>query len=275
MMLSSIRRRLLIIGGLLVASAWALFPRAITTQVAGPNGSVRDSVERRIPLKYGLDLQGGMHLELELDQSKQVSSDPKRDIDLALTVLRKRIDQFGVTEPVIQKQGDSRIVVERAGITNPARAREIVQTAAFLEFRLTDKTHALEKAIPSIDRALRGLGVKGGEGAAPASAVQQLLGGTDTSQRADTSGKAAAGKGGAAAKAGAGKDTAAADTSDLGGVLASLIQPTNDIPGEYIVKETAYPRVDSILHLPEVAKLLPRGVDLRWAGSPVSILSSL
>ncbi len=70
-----------------------------------------------MPVKLGLDLQGGMHLALELDQSKQVSADPKRDLDLALTVLRKRIDEFGVTEPLIQKVGDDRIVVELAGIT--------------------------------------------------------------------------------------------------------------------------------------------------------------
>src|SRR4029079_12126274 len=122
------------------------------------------------------DLQGGMHLALELDQSKQVSADPKRDIDLALTVLRKRIDEFGVTEPLIQKVGDQRIVVELAGITEPARAKAIVQRSAFLEFRITDKTNALEKTLPAMDRALHSLGIKGDTGAAK-SAVEKLLGG--------------------------------------------------------------------------------------------------
>jgi len=98
----------------------------------------------RVPLKRGLDLQGGMHLALELDQSKQVSADPKRDLDLALTVLRKRIDEFGVEEPLVQKAGDDRIVVELAGITEPARAKAIVQRSAFLEFRITDETSGLE-----------------------------------------------------------------------------------------------------------------------------------
>ena len=69
---------------------------------------MHDRTEKRIPLKLGLDLQGGMHLALELDQTKQVSADPARDLDLALTVLRKRIDEFGVSEPVIQKVGDER-----------------------------------------------------------------------------------------------------------------------------------------------------------------------
>ena len=126
-----------------------------------------------------------MHLALELDQSKQVSADPKRDLDLALTVLRKRIDEFGVEEPLVQKAGDDRIVVELAGITDPARAKAIVQRSAFLEFRITDKTSALEKALPAMDRALRGLGIKGdtGTGGKP-SAVEQLLGGDSAKKTA-------------------------------------------------------------------------------------------
>ena len=102
-----------------------------------------------------------MHLALELDQSKQVSADPERDLDLALTVLRKRIDEFGVSEPVIQKVGDERIVVELPGIDDPARAKSIVQRSAFLEFRITDETNALEKAIPAMDRVLRQMGIRG------------------------------------------------------------------------------------------------------------------
>src|SRR6476661_8101030 len=173
-MLSSIRNRLILIGLLVAGSVFTLIPRNVTVRVKGDDGVMQDKVEKRVPLKYGLDLQGGMHLALELDQSKQVSSDPKRDIDLALTVLRKRIDEFGVTEPLIQKVGDSRIVVELAGITEPARAKGIVQRSAFLEFRITDETKALDKAIPAMDRTLRSMGVRGPDTAqAKPSAVEQ------------------------------------------------------------------------------------------------------
>ena len=159
-MFSSIRSRLIVIALLIVGSIYFLFPRTVTLRVQGPNGVMHDDTVTRVPLKRGLDLQGGMHLALELDQSKQVSADPKKDLDLALTVLRKRIDEFGVEEPLVQKAGDSRIVVELAGITDPARAKAIVQRSAFLEFRITNKTSALEKALPAMDRTLRGLGVK-------------------------------------------------------------------------------------------------------------------
>lgn len=163
-MLASLRNRLILVGILILSSIFYLFPRDITIRERGPDGVMRDVAVTRVPLKLGLDLQGGMHLGLELDQSATVSADPARDIDLALTVLRKRVDEFGVTEPVIQKVGDERIVVELAGISDPARAKAIVQQSAFLEFQITDKTAGLEKALPAMDRVLRGLGVQGGGG---------------------------------------------------------------------------------------------------------------
>ncbi|HEU5171428.1 MAG TPA: protein translocase subunit SecD [Gemmatimonadales bacterium] len=249
-MLSTIRSRLILIGVLVAASIFTLIPREVTTRVRGENGVMQDRVERRVPIKYGLDLQGGMHLALELDQSKQVSADPARDLDLALTVLRKRIDEFGVSEPLIQKVGDSRIVVELPGIDDPARAKQIVQRNAFLEFRITDKTQALDKALPAMDRALRSLGVTGADTGSRPSAVEQLLG-------ADSAAKT---------------DTAAV----TGGILSTLIQPPGPpgggaMPGEYLVPETAFPRVDSLLNVPAVQRLLPRGITLRWAAAPTSV----
>jgi preprotein translocase subunit SecD len=251
-MFASIRTRLLIIGLLVAASVYFLFPRDVTTREPGPNGVMHDVTVTRVPLKRGLDLQGGMHLALELDQSKQVSADPKKDLDLALTVLRKRIDEFGVEEPLVQKVGDSRIVVELAGITDPARAKGIVQRSAFLEFKISDKAGALEKALPAMDRTLRNLGLKGENQAEKPSAVQQLLGGDTT-------------------KAGR-KDSTAKDTSTvIGGVLSGLIQASGALPGEYAVPEPAYPRVDSLLSIPAVARQLPRGITLRWSAAQTSV----
>src|SRR4030095_16427251 len=176
----TIRTRILIIVALVALSVFYLVPRQITIRERDPvTGVMTDRTERKVPLKRGRDLQGGMHLALELHQSKQVSADPKRDLDLALTVLRKRIDEFGVEEPLVQKAGDERIVVELAGISDPARAKAIVQRSAFLEFRITNKNNAREKSLPAMDRVLRGLGVKGetAPGAGKPSAVEQLLGG--------------------------------------------------------------------------------------------------
>jgi preprotein translocase subunit SecD len=250
MFIQTLRNRLIVIGLLVAASIYSLFPRSQTIRERGPDGQMRDTVVTRVPLKRGLDLQGGIHLELELDQSQQVSADPKRDIDLALTVLRKRIDEFGVTEPVIQKQGQDRIVVELAGVADPARAMAIVQRSAFLEFRITDRSGALDKALPSMDRVLRSAGLTVDTSAKPSapSAVTKLLQG-DSAKKGDT--------------------TAAV------GEISTLIQPSagvgSPIPGEYLVPVGAYPRVDSLLHLPEVARLIPREIVLRWGAAPLSV----
>jgi protein-export membrane protein SecD len=57
-------------------------------------------------------------------------------VDRSLEILRNRIDQFGVTEPTIQKQGGRRIILELAGVTNPERVRQIIGQTALLEFKL-------------------------------------------------------------------------------------------------------------------------------------------
>ena len=243
-MFTNLRNRFIVIAILIVASGFFLWNNKRKTTRPDHQGSI---------VNLGLDLQGGMHLGLELDQSERKSADPSKDLDLALTVLRKRIDQFGVLEPLLQKVGNERIVVELPGLKDPERAIEIVKRSAFLEFRIADKSQALDKAIPSMDRALRDLGVtaKVATGAAK-NAVQQLLAGDST------------------------KKAAEADSTITNGILASLIQPANAagvqaMAGEYAVKEAAYKRVDSLLHIPQVRRLWPRGVEFRWSAQPVSV----
>ena len=107
-MFSTIRSRLILIAALVLASLWAVRPRQVPRLVTLADGTTRTDTVTHIGPNLGLDLQGGIHLGLELDQSKVVSTDPKRDLQLALTILRKRIDEFGVSEPVVQQSGDDR-----------------------------------------------------------------------------------------------------------------------------------------------------------------------
>jgi preprotein translocase subunit SecD len=71
----------------------------------------------------------------------------------------------------------------------------------------------------------------------------------------------------------AGADSASAADSLLGGgaILSSLILPSGRVPGEYFVPETAVARVDSLVNLPAVQRVLPRGLVLRWGASPESV----
>jgi len=153
----NLKSRLLLIAGLVLASVFALFPRKVVERVRGPNGFQYDTV-KRVPLKRGLDLQGGMYLALEVDESKGRIPDKAEAIDRALKVVRTRIDQFGVSEPVVQKAGKDRIIVELPGIDDPQRAQDVVQKSAFLEFQITDKTQALEKAFPRLDAGVKQAG---------------------------------------------------------------------------------------------------------------------
>ena len=92
--MANLKYRLLLIVGLLAVSAWSLFPRTVVERVKRNGVFVYDTVNR-VPLKRGLDLQGGMHLELEIDESKQVVADKSEALDRALKVVRQRIEDSG------------------------------------------------------------------------------------------------------------------------------------------------------------------------------------
>ncbi|MBQ2617443.1 MAG: protein translocase subunit SecD, partial [Synergistaceae bacterium] len=85
-------------------------------------------------LNLGLDLRGGAHIVL---QAKDTPENPLRDdsIDRLLAVLRNRIDQYGVAEPIIQKSGTDRIIVDLPGIQDPAAALELIGRTAQMDFR--------------------------------------------------------------------------------------------------------------------------------------------
>lgn len=85
-------------------------------------------------IKLGLDLQGGMYLAYTVKPSEGL--DTRDALDQALEVIRNRIDEFGVSEPSITRQGDDRIIVQLPGVRDPARARSIVERQALLEFKL-------------------------------------------------------------------------------------------------------------------------------------------
>jgi preprotein translocase subunit SecD len=274
--MSNLKLRVAIVLALIAASVWALWPRPVIELRRGANGEpiyhadstpVLDTV-RRVPLREGLDLQGGIHMALEVDESKGAIPNKSDAIDRALTVVRTRIDQFGVTEPVVQKVGTDRIIVELPGVDDPARARSIVEQSAFLQFQIVDKTQALEKAIPHIDQLLKtaNLGAVPGPGGAATPAPDAGLGlfsnPTDTGKK-----KASAGKGTA-------KDSAAADTSLAssltGGPFSKLVQQ-GQMPGEFYVAKSDIATIDHYLSLPEVKAAIPPGKVIRWSSDSVAL----
>ncbi len=85
-------------------------------------------------INLGLDLQGGAQVLLQAvpQAGNEVSSD---DMEKLTAVMRKRVDEFGVTEPVIQREGSDRLIIELAGVDNPDQALEMLGKTAKLEFR--------------------------------------------------------------------------------------------------------------------------------------------
>ncbi len=248
--MGKIRSRLITIGILVALSVWELIPTNTTIRVQDPvTGRMKDSTVRQVPISLGLDLQGGIHLALEVDQSKGPVPDPAEAIRRAERVVRTRINEFGTKEPVVQTIGGNRLIVELPGENDPARAKGIIQRTAFLEFRITDMKSLFRDALPEIDKALRAAGVKA-PGAAGVSAVSQLFGGDTTKAKGKGKGKAKA---------------EAPDTSLLNqtGALSSLLFQ-GALPGEFLVPEEQVPVAESLLARPEVQRLMPRGLELRW-----------
>ncbi|MCM8766285.1 MAG: protein translocase subunit SecD [Candidatus Omnitrophica bacterium] len=103
-------------------------------------------LKKRINL--GLDLQGGMHLVLKVETA-EIPQQARHDaVERALEVIRNRIDQFGVREPSILKQGFDRIVVQLPGITDRERALQLIGKTAQLEFKLvSDDPELLRQAL--------------------------------------------------------------------------------------------------------------------------------
>jgi preprotein translocase subunit SecD len=274
-MFDSIRARLITIGALVAIAVFSLWPRDVKIRTRGADGLMHDTTERKVTLKQGLDLQGGIHLGLELDQSKGKVADVPDAIDRALKVIRTRIDEFGVAEPLVQKLGTSRIIVDLPGLKDPSRAKAIVQRSAFLQFEMTDKDEAFRRGLPSLDRALaaagvteRSIGLAVAEsahraappGATPAAApsVERILGGgapdTGRARGRDTS-KAAS------TLPGPGADTA--------GALSRLLFQ-GQMPGEFLVPQEKVAIVSAMLERLDSMRLMPRGLVMRWSAQPLS-----
>ncbi|MCH7859634.1 MAG: hypothetical protein IID14_08055, partial [Candidatus Marinimicrobia bacterium] len=204
---------------------WALLP---TLEYRGLSDQEKEqrrtegtlaALERKI-INLGLDLQGGIHLVLEVDIPTLVrnlaeNKDPRLEevlsqtaaevlttdadffdaldrnvqaynlrliryfstygsktpdiiaalrleaddaVNRALEIIRNRVDEFGVSEPTIQKSGRRRIIVELAGIKNPERARDLIQNTALLEFNLVQDVAVTQDVIIKIDELLRAAG---------------------------------------------------------------------------------------------------------------------
>jgi SecD/SecF fusion protein len=117
------------------------FPRISVAGKKDPTRHVLQRLQQESSGKFrlGLDLQGGTSFLLEMD-TNTIAEVAARDVALehAIEVLRARVDQLGVAEPLIQPAGGNRIAIQLPGLAEADKqtARENIQKAAFLEFRM-------------------------------------------------------------------------------------------------------------------------------------------
>jgi len=171
-------------------------------------------------------------------------------IDRAMEVIRNRVDQYGVSEPTIQKQGNRRIIVELPGVSKESEVRQLLKGTALLEFKLLKDPEISIRVGETIDKFLAGKGIEDTTK-------------TDTSLIANKK-----------------------DTSDV--LLPEeqikdeeqvskehpfffLARPEPRGNGEYYVSEENKEKVNRILKRPDIQKLIPIDIDFLWSAKPAMI----
>jgi preprotein translocase subunit SecD len=104
-------------------------------------------IHKEFELKEGLDIQGGMQIVLRADMRDIPEVDRVTAHDSVKGVIQRRVDMFGVSEPVVQTSrvgDDYRVIVELAGIKDPTQALQLIGTTAQLDFRLQDASPSAE-----------------------------------------------------------------------------------------------------------------------------------
>ncbi|MYC69144.1 MAG: protein translocase subunit SecD [Gemmatimonadetes bacterium] len=154
-------RKLVLIVALIAAAVYYLLPSVEFYSMADDE---REAMELKSPgqlvdlkkrsLNLGLDLQGGIHLVLEVKTEGMEQQEAQDAVAQAQEVIRNRVDQFGVAEPTIQRQGENRIIIELPGVQDVQRAKDLVGQTALLEFQLLEPAEDRTRLIQRIDQVL-------------------------------------------------------------------------------------------------------------------------
>jgi SecD/SecF fusion protein len=121
-------------------------------------------------MNLGLDLAGGTHIVVEIDRAQLNESAGRDVLDRSLEIIRNRVDQYGLSEPVITKSGDNRIVADLAGM-GAEDARRLIGATAMLEFKLVAEPEEIRATLNRVDAFLASRQQKAG-GAAPTQAAR-------------------------------------------------------------------------------------------------------
>jgi SecD/SecF fusion protein len=225
-------------------------------------------------INLGLDLAGGTHIIVEVNKEKLDKEAQKDVMDRSLEILRNRVDQYGLSEPIITRSGDNRIVADLAGM-GAEDARRLIGATALLEFKLVPEGGEFKPVLDKIDAFLNrrsgGKPEKTGSANDTAQAVQDIFGRVVGKDGAADSSKAA-GKDSAvaAAKADTSK-TAAKAGSDTSSETASEFYKNRPFGSllvamgrDLAVKAENVQKARAILEDPDVQALIPSRYQFLW-----------
>jgi SecD/SecF fusion protein len=205
-------------------------------------------------LRLGLDLKGGMHIVLQVE--KPAEGIKTTDVlERALEIIRNRIDKIGVAEPLIQKSGNDRIVVDLPGFTDIEQAKKLIGETAQLQFKLllsSEETQALFVRIDSI-LAKNKPGLKAAasnlttatEKDTAAQSIAKMFNQNDTSKKAA-------------------EESSEAENAKP---FTSLLTENNGY--EFPVSMEDYYEAKAMLESPAVQAMIPPDVQLAWSTRPM------
>lgn len=205
-----------------------------------------------------------------------LSSEIDAAVSTAMEIVRNRVDQYGVTEPSIQKQGSRRISVELPGVDDPERVRSLLESASQLTFHLLAESGRVQSAVqrmidhyePTAADSARLAEAEASDTTA-AGTTEGDTTVTDTSQEATTLATSdppdASQEGTSLSEPGS--DGQAGPQNPLLSVMQPLPRQGESTVGYATTEDTA--RVNELLNEPEVKQMVPTGVIFRWTANPL------
>ena len=139
--------------GLVVGALFLLYDSVNWYSLSSAERAKREALRDRPKylVNLGLDLKGGTHMVMELEVDKlDAKTTLNEAMSQAIEIIRNRVDQYGVAEPLIVRQGQRWIVVQLPGVTDSTRAKELVGKTALLEFRMVDDSERARSALNKI-----------------------------------------------------------------------------------------------------------------------------
>ncbi len=133
--MKSILKKAALLGGIILialAAAWIVWPHGSRINLS----KLHINFNKQFTTHLGLDLQGGSHLVYQADFSNVDSADQKDALTSVRDTIERRVNSFGVSEPLVQVQGKDQIVVELPGIDDVNKAIEQIGQTPLMEFRV-------------------------------------------------------------------------------------------------------------------------------------------